>query len=312
MHRPRHAPASLVRFTAAALLLVGSPASADAPDPWPLRLRAQMVQLARVEWRLRRAAAPLCPRTSAGFGLALDHIAAYGAGDRAMVASLLAMADAPQVYAVEPESPADRAGVRAGDEILAIDGVATADLLARSPDKSLFSDELAARMAAHTAGQPLLLRLRRAGTELALKLTPETICNAPFVLRTSSAVDAYSDGARLAVTSGLIAFTRDEDELALIAGHELAHVVNGDGKAKGLAERRRMEDDADVLGAAIARCAGYDVPLALGFWQRYRKGDLLGFLRAPTHGSSSARAAHIAGTAAAPCPLDPSATPGLR
>ena len=89
-------------------------------------------------------------------------------------------------------------------------------------------------------------------------------------------------------------FAASDDELALVAGHELGHIIHRDGKATSLADRRNMEDRADEAGAHLAKCAGYDVTAALGFWDRYANRRKLSFLYGPSHRSPRDRAARMA------------------
>ena len=89
-------------------------------------------------------------------------------------------------------------------------------------------------------------------------------------------------------------FAASDDELALVAGHELGHIIHRDGKATSLADRRNMEDRADEAGAHLAKCAGYDVTAALGFWDRYANRRKLSFLDGPSHRSPRDRAARMA------------------
>jgi len=218
------------------------------------------------------------------------------------------MGDRPQVAAVAPNSPAAAADVRPGDELLGIGPLTSEELASRSPDATRLSEQAEAALAAHPAESPIHLRLRR-GTEVIVRnVLPVRVCGTRFVLKTASGIDAYSDGVSVAVNTGLIAFTRNDDELALILGHELAHAIHGDTKAGGVKQRRFMERRADLLGLALMRCAGYDSNLALGFWSRYDKRDTFGFLRLPTHGSPEKRVRWMRQAHGEQrCPLDASA-----
>lgn len=104
----------------------------------------------------------------------------------------------------------------------------------------------------------------------------------------------------------MVDFARGTDELALVMWHEFAHVFLGHDKAKSLGIRRQTQRDADVLGTAIARCAGYDVTRALSFWDRFGARDKFAFLKLPTHDKARTRKlrllAHVQETRAL-CPL---------
>lgn len=279
-------PASLVAFLA---LFVAPVAEAAEAHPWPVTLRQQMARIADIGFRLDLAAAPLCHSTMSGIGLTLDHIGAYQKSDQVAVAQLLGMTDSPQIAAIASGSPADMAGLRVGDDLLAIDGVSTDSLFTDTQNASLFSDALEERLGATPPGRAIHLRLRRGGQEREATVHPIPICSARFLIKTTKGIDAFSDSKNVAISSSLIEFSQNDDELALVAGHELGHVVNQDGDARGLSDRRRMEDRADLLGAGLARCAGYDPARGVEFWLRYNAQDWLRLFRSPSHRSPKSR-----------------------
>lgn len=260
-----------------------------ATTPWPLTLRSQIQRLTDVGYRIGLVAAPLCPSTVAGTGISLDYIEAYDTGDRAAVSALLKMTDMPQISAVAPESPADAAGVRPGDELVAIGQMTIAQLRRESTDTSLFADELEQRLAAAPQNLPLRLLILRNGRRLEMEITPQPVCAARYIMKTGAGLTAFSDGKNVAVSNKLIAFTKSNDELALIAAHETGHVINRDGEASGLRERRQMEDRADVMGVRLSYCAGYDPEKAFEFWFRRDAKDWARFLRSPSHRSRKSR-----------------------
>jgi predicted Zn-dependent protease len=157
----------------------------------------------------------------------------------------------------------------------------------------LLADEIEKRIAAAPGGERFGLLIRRKGIEHRLAVQPAMLCAARYVLKTEADKIAYTDGEEIAIPVGLIRFSANDDELALIAGHELAHIVARHGKPRNLAERRRMEDQADALGAALAHCAGYDIGLALHFWERSDRQQATRWLRKSTHRPAADRAARL-------------------
>lgn len=288
--------------------MAAAPASAAAaPAPvqpsWPRVLADDLVRLGHVEWRLRRAAADQCPRTAPAAGLVLDYLGAYDAADRALVHRETGLGDLPRVLSAEPGGPAAAAGIAAGDEVLAIAGMQVQQLVMGSDD-ALLADAIQDRIAQTPAGAALELTVLRGGEAIAVRLVPRPVCSARMALKTDTAVEAYSDGRNVAINWGLMRFLANDDELALVAGHEYGHVIGADGERAGLFGGRGREDEADLAGARLAGCAGFDVARALGFWDRFARRDALGWLRGPGHRSASGRHARL--TAALPslaCPV---------
>lgn len=300
---------SYAKLALIGMLCCSSPVAAADTQPWPVTLRSQIVRLNDVGYRIGLTAAPLCPTTSAGTGLSIDYIEAYDAGDRDAISQLLGMSRSPQVAAVATDSPARAADVRVGDELIAIDNTPTSRLLLEAKDKTLFADELEERLAASSAGSVLTLELKRDGRPVHVRLTPQRICSSRFVIKTGIGFNAFSDGNNVAMSSKLIQFSKNDDELALVAAHEIAHVINRDGKAGSLGKRREMEDRADLLGLRLMKCSGYDPESGVQFWLRRDATDMLRLLRAPTHRSGKTRVALMREEAEiASCPLGASFT----
>lgn len=274
-------------FSAYGLLASGCivhPPSSKPSTPWPIVLRSQLDRLAKVTWNLRKAAGDQCAKRSAASGITLDALAAYEPRDQADLVKIFAMTDAPQVAAVVPGSPADAAGIQPGDDILAIGNDTSHIIKVGGTLPELLSSKFEDTLAGAPAGRAIEVTIRRGGTEHRIRITPERLCDTRVILKTSRTIEAYSDGNAMAITTGMVEFMQNDDELALLVGHEFSHVIYRDeGAAKGLGDRRHREDRADLLGAALAHCGGYHRMRGLAFWERYRKGDVFGFLRDPTH-----------------------------
>jgi hypothetical protein len=297
-----------LRVLAAAMSIATMPSQVLAEPAWPVAMRDHMSKVANVAWHLSGAADSLCRAHSARTGLLVDYIGAYDLGDRAAVSELLGLGTLPQIAAVVPGSAAARAGLKVGDEIEAIDGESTATLQARATDPDLLADDVEEALGALPVGAAAHLAIRRQGVRSTATLTPDRGCAARFIVTMGKGVKAFSDPRNVALDADLVAFTRTDDEIAMIAGHELAHVINGDARTKGMPQRAK-EDRADVVGARIARCAGYDLDTALAFWVRFKQRDGLSFLRMPTHSPTDTRIALIRAYAMeGPCPPSPEFT----
>lgn len=283
---------------------------AQVAEPWPITLRADTSRLNEVGYKVSSTANELCPSTGAGTGLAIDYIEAYAQSDRPAIKSLLGLDEFPQIAAVAQGSPAWKAGVRSGESLIAINGKSTREMLKNSPDPGLFSEQIEQYLLSRPVGQPITLTLRDGTTTHETTFDPTPVCSARFIVKTGEGVDTYTDGTNVGISNKLIAYTANNDELALIAAHELGHIINRDGKARSLGERRAMEDRADIVGARLMVCAGYDLETGLQYWLRREKGDLLRWFRDPSHRSRPARVRRMRAEGAhISCPPDAKISP---
>lgn len=87
-------------------------------------------------------------------------------------------------------------------------------------------------------------------------------------------VNAYATQTGIVIYTGIIKATNSDDEIALILGHELAHVMLGhvfiDEQVPWYATGR-MESQADKMGAYYMMRAGFDICKGRLFWLRAAK-----------------------------------------
>jgi len=273
---------------------------------WPVRLRTDMARVAQVEWRLRDAAGGLCPTTAADIGAVFDDRRAYRKADWPMLASTLGMADRPVVAAVVPGGPAALAGLLVGDEIESIGGFPVDAIAERRKAGPLVAEALLEEIATTSPERLIELVVRRQGRPHALAVLPARHCAVRLVLEADRSIDAHSDARNVSISTGLVTLAQTDDELAMVAGHELAHIIHRDRRGGGISKRRRMEDAADSLGLGLIHCARYDAAAGVVLFDRLRKRDWLGFLRAPTHRSFAKRVERLqAEIPALTCPATP-------
>ncbi len=224
-------------------------------------------RLLHISYRLSREALPWCPRDQHwAYGFMLRD-EAWPDGDRSNAGS------SRIVFSyVDPSMPAGEAGLRPGDHLLSLEGVATEGQKAMSVLMEI--DRLTrARI------QPLTLAVENSGTTREMNLTAVRTCVLRVQLLESEVPNAYADGWRIQVTLGLLRNLESEAELAWVLAHEVAHTVlehsqnlnlrflldrlvtsaGGSVTSTDQVPRRMLELQADYLGSYLAARAGYDL-----------------------------------------------------
>jgi hypothetical protein len=201
----------------------------------------------------------------------------------------------PTIISVADRGPAAKSGVVAGDVIAAIND----DAPPESGATAWLNQHLA-----NGGGRSVRLSVVRNGQAKTLTVVPTTTCSVPYFLAESSSANAYTDGKRIVVQAGVMRVAQNDAELALVLGHELAHVnmahldkrkqnaaagaVGGLAADVGLAllgvntggaftkagsdlgaiaYASDFEREADYVGAYYAARAGYDVSGVERFWR---------------------------------------------
>ena len=78
-----------------------------------------------------------------------------------------------------------------------------------------------------SAGNPITLLIRRGGNIFPLVMTPRLGCSYSIGLVFDDSFNAFSDGSRIVILTGLFNHVPDDREIAVIVGHELAHNILG-------------------------------------------------------------------------------------
>ena len=173
---------------------------------------------------------------------------------------------------------ADLTGIKEGDIIKRIDGKEIKDSghVTFKPDKTS------------------TIVVERNDTKLSFDVDPEEKPYVRIRLKETGKINAYAKFSGIEFTTGMVHFVEDEDELAVIMGHELAHLTAKHlpknitmatlcGTIGGLTGplaplttqalyapySRKNEREADYLGLIYAHNAGYDVQKGASLWKRF-------------------------------------------
>lgn len=93
----------------------------------------------------------------------------------------------------------------------------------------------------------------------------------PFTLKVidGEEINAYTSNGSIRITLAMMRFLKDDDELAVIVGHELGHLkVEHSGTLLGGSSPKDLEREADLYGLIYVYKAGYDVRAAARLWSR--------------------------------------------
>jgi Zn-dependent protease with chaperone function len=229
------------------------------------RLLEGQARIARVGDPIRVAGAPLCgDEVGPVLGVFTADARTFrdmSPGDRPFEKRLNEVAtrrfdlrDRRRILQVAPRSPAERSGLDVGDLVLRVDG--------REPRRAELLDVL------RRSGERVEIAIKRGGEEHTFAVVAPLGCAFPSRFWFGSGINAFAtrfgELTGTYVISGMLDFLPADDDLAVVLGHELAHLIQGH-----VGTFRRSEADADYLGAYLAAAAGFDVSRAPGVWERF-------------------------------------------
>lgn len=269
-------------------------------------LRESDYRVQAIVYRLGAAGRALCAETLPLAGLAFHHLAEYAGAERPRAIADYAIDRGPGILSVIEGSPAARAGLRAGDVVVAVNGapVASPAAIAAAADwRSRVADAEAALEEQLRLG-PARLDLLRGGRPVVVTLAAEPGCPARGRLARSNQANAFADGRYAIMTTRFLGFFRTDEELAVAMAHELAHNIlrhpqqlEAEGVPHGMMRHlgrnarlvRATEIEADRLSVRLLAVAGYDLGAILPFWRRvHSRGDSILYL-VSAHPSLAAR-----------------------
>ena len=247
-----------------------------------------------VAYRLTTANTELCADRAPQTGMTLHDAQQYAPVNRAQAVRYFQLTDAPAVIAIAPGSPADRAGLKSGDVITAVNGQS---LHSPEPIEGPDSYEGVARtwslIDAQLARGPIILTVPRGDEALQLTLNPEPGCNWQTQLIPSGTVNGFSNGRVVSLTTALARYAARDDDLAAVIGHEMAHSLLRQ-EHHPVSNSRDLERAADRIGLYLAARAGYDITGASLFWRQFGEHNWQARLGLLTHPGANSRSHALA------------------
>lgn len=269
-----------------------------------LALQASDLRVATIAFRLAAKGSNICPIKTRLVGITLHDALQYAPALRTTAREVFGLGTRVAVLAVAPGSPADVAGVKAGDGLMAVQ---MERLAVSQSSRSSYANVGAAYalLERSAAAGSVNMLVERAGATRSLTVGPVAGCASRVQLLPSPRIEARADGTNLSVTAGLLRYVRDDDELALALAHEMAHNALGhrvllDSQrvrprraARGADAAKVLDTEraADRLAYYLMARAGYDIGVVPGFWKRLYQGPARDELGPSTHPDSAARIA---------------------
>jgi hypothetical protein len=262
------------------------------------------IKLHRIYTPLRLANADLCgEKVSSVTGMVAIDRQSVAQDLRATAQRLYGVADGVTILDVVPGSPAEQIGLQPRDVITGA-AKGTGVMPSGWTLSGLTVQDLA-KIILNSDGGPLTILVRRSGNIFPLVLMPGRGCSYPIESIFDDRFNAFADGNRIVVFTGLFNHVPDDREVAVIIGHELAHNIlrhvekqQGNAAAAGAAGlvldigllalgvntqgaitrasmqagaraySQEFESEADYLGLYMLARAGFEIDIAPDLFRR--------------------------------------------
>jgi beta-barrel assembly-enhancing protease len=257
------------------------------PQQAALRALAdQDMRVATVGARLARGGGEdVCPgQHLSTAGLVLQDLSQYSALTRTDAAVALGLGDGPTVVGV-----ASGQGAQPGDLVTAVNGTPVASAARAHPYARIGQVEDAIERA---TGPDVVLDVRRAGRPFQLRVPMIPGCRSRFQVVEGRVQKTLADGRYVQISDRMLALAPDDDALAAIVAHELAHNILRHAALK--TPSKQAEYEADRLSVWLVAHAGYSLDAVLPFWERLRKRSDYGIFADGSHPGWKKRLAAIA------------------
>ncbi len=297
---------------------------------------AEQQRLANIAGPMMRQAVPLCgDRVVGSAGVMVSNLYAWNR-EYHDAARSLGYSDTLKVVGVVRGSAAERAGLQVGARVVAVDGraapvgrTAVAEFITRvATPARVMGQRGPAPM--RTQFQLSVVPAQDAGAvaadQLTLDVPLDTACAFGFAALKDDALNAWADGKQIFITTAMMRFAANDDELAVVVAHEIAHnamrhidakernsgfgallgaVVDIAAAANGVntggdftslgaqagatAFSQDFEREADYVGMYILARSGHQTAGAADFWRRMAQESPGSIKYASTHPTTAER-----------------------
>ena len=299
----------MVTLLGAAGMLLSTHAQADIATipttPGVTASQAYVPDFARLEavsYRLSSASSDLCKSPQMLTGLLLHDLGGFSSETRPTAIRVYRLGFGFGVTHVLADSPAGRAGIEEGDEIVSVNGAEVTTFARKAIGRRASyarTEAFTQYLDAALQMGPATLAMRRGQTIVSVTLAQESGCGGKAIVQRQKTLNAFSDGRHVAVTTTMMRLLDSDAELAFVVAHEMAHNIlhyapkrNHRANVRALLPEshkgtRSAEIEADELAVELMARAGYDLDAPELFFGRATKVRRTGL--SLTHPSNSKR-----------------------
>ena len=282
----------------------------------------QMSLVKSIGFKINSLNADICNKTDFNSGLTFANENVMGLKIAKFFPSKINLGSQVSIINIVKNSPADKAGLALGDIILEVEGYTF-------PEGRNALKKISKHFKNIEEKKIKKIKIDRNGEILTFDINQTKICNYPIIFTQDKIVNAYADGKSIIMTQGMVDYARDDNEIAMVIAHELAHNDRGHldamkkntlimgsigfvldlmtiyysgGTAGGDAQNTEMwskigrnaysvefEKDADYGGVYYAYRAGYDISQVKNFWERIGSENPKQIAISSTHPATSER-----------------------
>ena len=261
----------------------------------------QLSQIKEIGYKINYSNSEICNKIDYNSGITYANENNFGLKNVRYYPSNLNLGPQVSIIHVAKNSPAQKAGLKVGDIILQFDDY-------ELPKGKRALEKISKHFKKIEKQESQIIKIDRNGEIVNFNLKRSKICDYPVILTRDNIVNAFADGKSIIMTQGMMDYAKDDNELAIVVAHELAHNDRGHldakkkntmimgsiglildlmtiyysgGTAGGDAQNTELwskigseaysvefEKDADYGGVYYAFRAGYDVSNVKKFWER--------------------------------------------